>query len=155
MLCCGCSYFPQGKGRLSLIVCPLPRGFEWFLFVTKNNSARVSRGSTHGEANDKCISTYKRQQRAWEIWWASHKTNAVIDIWSWNSRWDGRKQSVRYYIQDQYPFLSFENLFCMITRQDRYLKCDPVHWNSAWGSCGYGCACAQGTGRVLTKCMPS
>ena len=48
-----------------------------------------------------------RKQRAWEIWWTSHKTNAVIDIWNWNNRWDGKKQSVRYYIQDQYAFLSF------------------------------------------------
>ena len=37
-ICCGCSYFPLGKGFLLFILCPLPRGFEWFLFVTKNNS---------------------------------------------------------------------------------------------------------------------
>ena len=42
---------PLGKGCLSLMLCPLPTGFEWLLFVTKNNS----RGSTHGGANDKCI----------------------------------------------------------------------------------------------------
>ena len=46
---------PLGKGYFSLILCPLPRGFEWFLFVPKNNSPGVSRGSKHGEANDKCI----------------------------------------------------------------------------------------------------
>ena len=55
ILCCQCSYFPLRRGCLSFVLCPLPRGFEWFLFVTKNNSPRVSRGSTHGEANDKCI----------------------------------------------------------------------------------------------------
>ena len=53
ILCCGCSYFPLGKGYLSLILCPLSRGFEWFLFVRKNNSPWVSWGSTHGEENDK------------------------------------------------------------------------------------------------------
>ena len=42
-------------GYLSLILCPLPRGCEWFLFVTRNNSPGVSRGLNHGEANDKCI----------------------------------------------------------------------------------------------------
>ena len=51
MLCCGCAYFPLGKGYLLLILCPLSRGFEWFLFVTKNNSPGMSRG----EANGKCI----------------------------------------------------------------------------------------------------
>jgi len=51
----GCSYFPLGKGYLSLILCPLPSSFEWFLFVTKNNSQGVSRGPTNEEANDKCI----------------------------------------------------------------------------------------------------
>jgi len=53
---CGCSYFPLGKSYSSLILCSLPGCFEWFLFVTKSNSAGVSRGSTHEEANDKCIS---------------------------------------------------------------------------------------------------
>jgi len=41
ILYCGCSYFPLGRGYLSLILCSLPRGFEWFLFVTKNNSPGV------------------------------------------------------------------------------------------------------------------
>ena len=55
MLCCGCAYFPLGKGYLLLILCPLSRGFEWFFFVTKNNSPGMSRGSTRGEASGKCI----------------------------------------------------------------------------------------------------
>ena len=38
--------------NMSLTLCPLPRGFGWFLFVTKKNFPGVSRGSTHGEAND-------------------------------------------------------------------------------------------------------
>ena len=55
IVCCGCSYFPLGEGYLSLILYPLPRGFEWFLFVTKNYSPGEPRGSTHGDANDKCF----------------------------------------------------------------------------------------------------
>lgn len=27
ILCCGCSYFPLGKGYFSSILCPLPKGF--------------------------------------------------------------------------------------------------------------------------------
>ena len=38
ILCSGCSSLPLGKGYLSLILCPLPKGFDWCLFVTKNNS---------------------------------------------------------------------------------------------------------------------
>ena len=41
--------FPLGMGYLSLILCPLPMVFKWLLFVTKNNSAGVSRRSTHGK----------------------------------------------------------------------------------------------------------
>ena len=33
ILCCGCPYVPLGKGYLSLILCPLPRGLERFLFL--------------------------------------------------------------------------------------------------------------------------
>ena len=46
IMLCVCSYFPVGKGYLSLILCPLPRGFEWSLFITKKNSPAVDpRGS--------------------------------------------------------------------------------------------------------------
>ena len=38
MLCCGYLYVPLGKNYLSLIICPLPRGFDYFLLVTKNIS---------------------------------------------------------------------------------------------------------------------
>ena len=46
---------PPREGLFVIILCLFPRGLEWFLLVTKNNSLGVSRGSTHGEANDKCI----------------------------------------------------------------------------------------------------
>ena len=36
------SYFLLGKGHLSLILYPSPRGLEWFLFVTKNDFPGVS-----------------------------------------------------------------------------------------------------------------
>ena len=44
---------PPWEGLFVVNFIPLPRAFEWFLFVTKNDFTGVSRGSTHGEANDK------------------------------------------------------------------------------------------------------
>ena len=43
--------------RMALILCPLTKGFELFyFFVTKKiPQVNTSQGSTHGEANDKCI----------------------------------------------------------------------------------------------------
>ena len=35
---------PFVKGYLSLILCPLPRGSEWFLFVTKHDSGQCPGG---------------------------------------------------------------------------------------------------------------
>ena len=58
---------PPREGYFSLILCPLPRGLEWFLFVTKNNSPRCPRGSTHGEANDKCIKARQNGEREREM----------------------------------------------------------------------------------------
>ena len=55
MLTRGCSYFPLGRGYLSLILCPLPKGLEGFSFVMKKQFLGGVPGSTHGEANDQCI----------------------------------------------------------------------------------------------------
>ena len=54
---------PPREGLFVINLIPFTQGFEWFLFVVKNNSKGVSKGlskgvskgSTHGEANDKCI----------------------------------------------------------------------------------------------------
>ena len=46
---------PPREGLFVFNFMPFTMGSEWFLFVTKNNSAGASRGSTHGEANDNCI----------------------------------------------------------------------------------------------------
>ena len=48
----GVHTFP--KGRAICLLCPLPRGFEWFLFVTKNSSWGGGGGGVPGEAIDKC-----------------------------------------------------------------------------------------------------
>ena len=49
------SLHPPREGLFVINLIPFTQGFEWFLFVVKNNSKGVSKGSTHGEANDKCI----------------------------------------------------------------------------------------------------
>ena len=38
-----------------MILCPAPRDFSRFLFDRENKSPGVSRGSTPGKADDKCI----------------------------------------------------------------------------------------------------
>ena len=43
-------YFHLGKGYSPLILCPLPKGFEWFLFVVKDNSpGGCPRGQSTGK----------------------------------------------------------------------------------------------------------
>ena len=38
-----------------MILCPAPRDFSRFLFDRENKSPGVSRGSTPGKADDKCV----------------------------------------------------------------------------------------------------
>ena len=51
----GCSNFPLGEGLFVIILCSIPRVFDYFSFYHEKQFLGVSRGLTHREGNDECI----------------------------------------------------------------------------------------------------